>query len=196
LWREKKGRYYSPRLAVYKALEEFSDNYHHENQNRPECEAVFIEMGNVLARTAPYMDEKGNPINPDSLLSNLWKSYADKYRMKTEKKNSREKKEREEVQSFRFDLTEIEIAWQSLVEGNIPKEASRIWYHAYPANTAHIIAERASVSLRDFMFWMLVFRSHLTFIENFDMGTTYVYYRLDDHQDLLSAISAKANSEK
>ncbi len=190
LWREEKGKYFSPRLAAFKAYEEFSNEYYREHHGRSDAECDFTEIGKALEHAAPYLDEDGNYRERESYLSDRWKKYLEKYRIAYKKNQEMIERLANEVMSFRFDESEIDAAWNDLTNGNIPEAATRIWRASHPRKSALEIADEADVSMSDFVFWMCVFRRHLYMVERVVSGT-HMYYRQEDNDDLSSVILLK-----
>lgn len=146
-------------------------------------------MAYALVTAAPFIDEDGNYKEPESNLSGRWKGYHKKYQVARNQERAEKKRRTEEVQSFRFDITEIDAAWNGLTKGQVPEAAARIWRASYPRKSAHEIAKDADVSLRDFVFWMCVFKRNLHMHENIVAGT-HMYYRQQSEGDLSSVVSA------
>jgi hypothetical protein len=190
LWREEKGRWYSPRLAAYKAYEEFCEEYYRANIDLPNSEQDFIQMGAALESAAPYLDEEGKYKDSASFLTDKWRTYLSVYRVEREKEKNEEEKHSNEITSFRFDMSELDSAWNRICEGNIPDVASRIWHHAFPRKSGHEIAREAGVTLREFVFWMCVFRRHLGLTEQVVVGT-HMYSRNREQTTLFLATEEK-----
>jgi hypothetical protein len=190
LWREQKGLRLSPRLAVYRAYEEFCNEYYRENIGKKDSEADFIEMGMALHGSAPFVDESGNYIDRENLLIPLWQNYHKLYLVKRQKENVEKEARSNEIMSFRFSPEDIDSGWHQLKNGDIPDDALTIWDCSYPRLSGHTIAKNAGVSLRNLAFWVCVFRKYLYFIVNFVDGT-HMYCRPDKHQTLGEAIMLK-----
>lgn len=192
LWREEKGRHYSPGRAVFSAYEEFCNEYYAQHKGEPNIEKDFLEMGHALEYAAPKYDEDGNDLHPMTYFDQRWQDYAERGRVHHEAEKARKRRSAKEIESLRFKPSEIDAAWERLISDDIPEEASRIWFHSFPKKPGHDIANEAGVSIRDFVFWMCVFRQHLGFVEVLISGTHLYHRPYGDNEDLSLAVVAEA----
>ncbi len=160
-WRERlgrEGRGYRPREAAFRAFLEFANDYYSENCDRPDAERDFQDIAFALEFSAPYQDHEGNYKPERSFLSERWLKYLEDYRVRREAEKADRDNKYKEVLSHRFAIEEIESAWQSLLTGNIPPAARSVFLGAYPRSSAHEIAEKTLLPLREVVFWAVLFR--------------------------------------
>jgi hypothetical protein len=191
LWREEKGSRLSPRLAVFRAYEEFCNDFYKRNVGRPGSEFQFMELAYALQYAAPYLDEAGNYQERTSALDDRWKNYYLAENEQREIKHKRKKENAEELQSHRFDLEVIDRKWNSMISDGIPDVATRIWNQSFPRKSAVEIADSAGVSIRDFVLWMCVFKRHLKYREEVISGV-HMYSRQQTEHSLQLAINSKS----
>lgn len=165
-WREQgKSSGLTPDEASFRAFKEFADEYYQENHTRPD-DAIndFETFAYALEYAAPSFDRDGKYKERRTFLSTRWSAYLDKYN----EKRGVEEKTFEEVLRYKFPREEIDAAWGDLLRGDIPDEAIRIWQAAggFPGQIAHSIVSIAQVSVREFVFWMVVFREHRLMTEH------------------------------
>jgi len=192
VWREDLGRRfnYSPRLAVYKGIEEYCDELYLWYLEQPGTRKDhFKEMAHALEQAAPYFDEDYHYKEQKTFLSDRWKPYLDAWHIGYDKKQANIKRDASEIESYRFELSEIDEVWNNMKKGEIPEIASRIWYYSYPRKSAHRIAANAGVSIREFVFWMCVFKRHLNMVEKIQLGTHFCYRH--NEENLSSAIEKR-----
>lgn len=179
----------SPQLAAYEGFREVANAFYATYQDHPNMNVHWMLMAHGLYHCASGIFEEG--YDPKGRLGDLWRPHYEKY----EAEEAAEKKRLEEVLSHTFKWPEINEARSGLQGGNIPDTAERIWLHIPPENephTAHEIAKRALVSIRDFVFWSVVFREHGILKERADRhpylrSKRHVYSRwYDDLRDNLA----------
>lgn len=190
-WREQgRPRYnLTPNEASFRAFREFADEYYFENRNRPDIGKTFEELANALEWAAPYFDRNGKYCERETFLSDRWKDYFDQYK----KRRKAEEETFNEVLTHRFSKDEIDEAWNRICSGDIPNEAVRIWQAADKEKIAHDIVSDAKVSVRDFVFWMVVFREHHLMMEKQYAVIQHRYVRNNNGSKALFTLIARLN---
>tara|TARA_B100001989_G_C24458113_1_gene422672 strand:- start:39 stop:755 length:717 start_codon:yes stop_codon:yes gene_type:complete len=186
-WREKRGQQfkYSPRLAAYKAFKELADKWYRNNEYHDEN--ALLEVAYILEGLFPYIDEDGNYQDAKKSLDEPWKNFAKKFWENWEAEQKKEKTFENELQSYRFEMAEIDKAWETLKSGNIPKVAYKIWEASYPRKWAQEIISDANVSIYDFVFWMCVFKAYLGYREEIVMEKHMYVGTKEKLQDVISS---------
>lgn len=126
-------------------------------------EYFFKEFAVGLENAAPHRDKNGGYVFKCDFLTEKWRELAAAARARRDEVRRRDEILAKEIQSYRFDSLVISTAWRHLCEGHVPAEAERIWRESGTMDRADNIALRAKVNLKEFMFWMCVFRQYLFF---------------------------------
>jgi hypothetical protein len=135
-------------------------NRNADNKDKSDVRAYFEEIAHALEQAAPNEDKKGKYQERRSFLSERWEKYFHDYLVRREAERADREEKYNEVISHRFPREEIDAAWQRLISGDIPLAAKKIWKSASTRTSAHDIARTANVSLREVVFWTVVFRDH------------------------------------
>lgn len=161
-WREHgKRRQLSPSQAVFRSFEDIADTIYAEHPDKEQMQSTWVELAYAQYYAASTADWDGPWVPAEQRIGERWRPYYATYRDKREAEKQEKKQRAEEVQSHRFDRKEIDDAWQKLLAGDVSRDLKAIWLHAEPPRKpAHQIATRANVSMRDFVFWMVVLRDH------------------------------------
>ncbi len=161
-WREQgKRNHITPTEAVCTALTEIIDGIYAETRDRKDMHDTFANFAGAL-HFALSLDYEGKPyVRPEDRLPERWKPFYEENRRRREAKKADLKQRANEIQEHRFQREEIDVAWKRLLSGDVPDEARRIWKASgSPRKGGHAIASAAGVSLKEFIFWMIVFRDH------------------------------------
>ena len=156
-----KLRGFTPGRAVYEAFLEIANELHSENHEKYGMEVTWKDLAYALAYASDWANDPGEFKTTEEILPPLWLNFYKQYRQEEAAKNVIKKKKHDEVASHKFTREQIENGWTMICEGNLPEEVKRIWRNSGPPrSSAHVIAEKAGVSIRDFVFWMVVFRQN------------------------------------
>jgi len=161
-WREQgKRNRITATEAVCTALSEIIDGIYSETCDRKDMRDTFVAFAGAL-HFALSLDTEGKPyVRPDDRLPERWRPFYEENKRRREAKKADLKSRAAEIQEHRFQREEINDAWKGLLSGDVPDEARRIWKASgSPRKSGHAIASAAGVSLKDFVFWMIVFRQH------------------------------------
>ena len=161
-WREHgKSQRLKPDQAVFRALEDIANSIYAEHSDRERMQATWLELAYAQYYAASSSEWDGQWVPPESRLSDRWKSYYAAHCVKRENEQRDKKHRAAEVQSHRFNRELVDEAWIKLLEGDVDREVKSIWRHSVPPRkSAHEIASQANVSIKDFVFWMVVLRDH------------------------------------
>ena len=160
-WREHgKRQQLSPSQAVFRGFEDIANTIYEEHDDKEQMQSTWLELANAQCYAAHLADWNGPRVPVEQRLSERWQTYYAVYRAKYDADIEDKKRRASEVQSHRFDRKEIDEAWQRLLAGEVSRDVQAIWLHAEQRRPAHQIASRAKVTIRDFVFWMVVLRDH------------------------------------
>jgi len=173
--------------AVRTGLLEIIDGIYAETRDRSDMYDVFVGFAASLYNATG--DDYREPHIPTAdRLTERWKPFHQEYRRRCEEKKADLGRRADELTAHRFSRDDIEAAWGRLLSGDVPDDTRRIWKAAAsPRKSGHSIAEAAGVTIRDFVFWMVVFRDHGWMIEQIVIDEhLYVNqeYFLKSHQSL------------
>lgn len=193
IWREEKGRLrqLTPELAAFKALEEYCNEVFYDPRVKTKNEDFIQELALGLEYAAPRRDKNGGYVSQSDFLTEKWRQLAAAARARREEARRRDESLAREIQSYRFDSSVIATAWRHLCAGNVPAEAERIWRESGIMDRADNIALRAGVNLKQFIFWMCVFRQYLFFREFIRPSGVNEYCRGSDFVSLRDALASQ-----
>jgi hypothetical protein len=159
-WREHgKKRQLSPRQAVFRAFEDIADTLYLEHPDKDRMQTTWLELAYAQYYAAATADWDGPWVPPEQRLAERWQPYYATYHSKREADKQDKEQRAKEIQSYRFERKEIDTAWNRLMDGDVSRDLQAMWLHSGPPRKpAHQIASRAKMSMRDFVFWMVVLR--------------------------------------
>lgn len=161
-WREH-GRNYklTPDEAAYNALEDLANTVYVDHSGKDTMDSTWVELAQALYYASPLITSDGKYVPPKERLQERWRPYYEKYRLNQDAIKRDKESRANEIQSHRFDQDLLNEAWNKLIIGEVSGEVCAIWRcSGAPRKTGHQIATAAGVTLRDFVFWMVVFRTH------------------------------------
>lgn len=144
----------------------------------PSVEEFTIESGNFIIKQIS---------NYGSI--NKW-FYLTQQIQNTERVDEYLKNKRKyELYSYSFDMEQLTSSWNNIMKGNIPQEAIllyKIMFKDKHYNTAHNIAKQANISIKNFVYWMCVFRNNGLLEEHVFKGNFKAenVYRLKHYKEL------------
>ena len=184
-WREHgRKQELTPNQAVFKAVEDIANSIYIEHSDRERMQSTWLELALIQKTAADSAKLDGQQVLSGTRLSDRWQTYYAAYCAKREEERSEKDRRAAEVQSHRFDRDAIDDAWHNLLAGNLSDEVRSIWLHSgSPRKTAHEIATQANVSIRDFVFWMVVLRDHGLMYEDI-VWNEVLYSNCEDRKNL------------
>ncbi len=170
----------TPERAVFEAFLDISDILYLELCQKKEMASVWPDLAYALYYSASCVplqkNIKGQHTMPLELLPARWKEFFELHKELTNLKIAGKKAKSDEISSIRVPKEKAIEAWQQLCGGDISMVARKVWQNSYPPrSTAHEIAARSGVSIQDFIFWMLVFRSQGFMAEDVVFEERYYY---------------------
>lgn len=180
LWRQERGRALTPQMAVFRALEEFADEY---RRRHPDHHDMIMEMAPALEYAAPSEGSDGRYRDRVTFLSDFWRGQLVE---KQERDKAWAALERE-FSSYKFSDVMLEVAWEDLCQELPVGDACRVWDRMFPRTTAAKLVRDTGLSVEYVALCVRVFDRYLDIdVHTGTKGTTI--FRRQEQDDLMDAV--------